>query len=67
MLSFFLSLVFFVQRGMPLLDVFFRSLIVFIAVTILAGVVALVFMKSLHQSEFQQANKPNKQKYRNES
>lgn len=53
LLFFSLSIIFFVQRGIPLLDVLIKSLIVFVLSSILIGVVALVFTKATNQNSIQ--------------
>lgn len=62
LLFFSLSIIFFVQRGMPLLDVLIRSLIVFILSLLLIGSVALIFMKAINQNKIQNENNSSQNK-----
>jgi len=62
LLFFSLSIIFFVQRGMPLLDVLIRSLVVFILSLLLIGGVALIFMKAINQNKIQNENNSSQNK-----
>ncbi len=62
LLLFSLSIIFFVQRGMTLIDVLIRSLIVFILSSILISAVALIFIKAINQNKFQNGNKSSQNK-----
>ena len=62
LLFFSLSIIFFVQRGMPFLDVLIRSLIVFILSLLLIGAVALIFMKAINQNKIQNENNSSQNK-----
>jgi hypothetical protein len=50
LLSFFLSIIYFSQRGLGLEDIFVRSFAVFIILTILLGILALTFLKAINKT-----------------
>ncbi len=50
LLSFFLSLIYFSQRGLVLEDIILRSFAVFVILTILLGILALLFLKAINKS-----------------
>jgi uncharacterized membrane protein YhhN len=47
LLVFFLGVLFFTRMGLPLQDILFRSVILFLALTIIMSVIAIMFLKSL--------------------
>ncbi|MGE5497757.1 MAG: hypothetical protein ACM3Q2_06800 [Syntrophothermus sp.] len=47
---FFISVIFFSQKGMALEDILIRSLVVFVVATIMLSVLALVFVKSINKT-----------------
>lgn len=49
LLIFCLSIVFFAQQGLPVADVILRSLVVFVFLTIMISIIAIIFMKSINQ------------------
>lgn len=49
-LIFFISVIFFSQKGMALEDILIRSLVVFVVATIMLSVLALVFVKSINKT-----------------
>lgn len=51
LLIFCFSLIFFSQRGMPLLDVLIKSFIVFITLTIILSLVILFILKMINKNE----------------
>lgn len=50
LLVFFLSVIFFSQRGMPLEDVILKSFVIFIVLTIMLNVVAIIFIRSINKT-----------------
>lgn len=50
LLSFFLAIIYFSQRGMSMEDVIVRSFAVFIVLTILLGILALIFLKAINKT-----------------
>lgn len=50
LLVFFLSIIFFSQRGMPLEDVIIKSFVIFIVLTIMLNVVAIIFIRSINKT-----------------
>lgn len=50
LLSFFLSIIYFSQRGLSLEDVVLRSFAVFIIITLLLGILALTFLKAINKT-----------------
>lgn len=49
-LIFFISVIFFSQKGMALEDILIRSLVVFVVATIMLSVLAIVFVKSINKT-----------------
>ncbi len=56
MLFFFLSIIFFSQMNLPLIDVLIRSFAIFIFLTGMLGVLALVFIRSINKKSFEKGN-----------
>jgi len=56
MLFFFLSIIFFTQMNLSLLDVFIRSFVVFIFLTSMLGILALVLIRSINKKSFEKGN-----------
>jgi hypothetical protein len=56
LLFFFLAVIFFAKMGLPLEDILLRSLIVFLALTILLSVVTLIFMRLIQKSSYNDDN-----------
>lgn len=50
LLVFFLSVIFFSRVGLPVLQVLFRSFIVFVAATLMLGFVVIIFIKSINKT-----------------
>lgn len=50
LLSFFLSIIYFSQRGLSIEDVIIRSFAVFVILTILLGILALTFLKAINKT-----------------
>lgn len=50
LLFFFLSLIFFSQLGLPIIDVVVRSFIVFIALMVMLSVFTIIFIRSINKS-----------------
>ncbi len=50
LLSFFLSIIFFMNRGLPILQVFFKAFLIFVFVTILASIVALITLRQVKKA-----------------
>ncbi len=49
LLFFFLSLVFFSQLGLPIIDVIVRSFIIFVAMTVMLSLITIVFIRSINK------------------
>ena len=49
LLIFCLAIVFFAQQGLPAQDVLLRSFVVFIFLTIMIAIMAILFLKSINQ------------------
>lgn len=49
LLVFFLSIIFFSRIGIPVQDVVFRSFLVFIVVTVMISLIALLFTRSVNK------------------
>ena len=49
LLFFFLSLIFFSQLGLPIVDVIVRSFIIFISVTVLLTIFTLIFIRAVNK------------------
>jgi len=56
LLFFFLAVIFFAKMGLPLQDILLRSVILFLALTILLSVVTLIFVKLLHKTSYNDDN-----------
>jgi hypothetical protein len=50
LLVFFLSVIFFVQRGLPIEQILLRSFLVFIFVTIMLAVLSIIIIKSINKA-----------------
>lgn len=50
MLIFFISIIFFSQRGMAVQDILVRSLIIFVSFSILLSIIMLVFLKAINKT-----------------
>lgn len=51
LLIFFLSVIFFSQRGIPVWDVLLRSFVIFVVFTIMISMLAIAFMRALKKNE----------------
>lgn len=49
LLIFFLAVFFFTRMGMPIQDILLRSLVLFLAATILLSIIILIFYKSINK------------------
>lgn len=49
-LFFFISVIFFSQKGMAVEDILLRSLVVFVVFTIMLSVMAIMFVKSVNKA-----------------
>ncbi|MDA3861791.1 MAG: hypothetical protein PF445_11265 [Melioribacteraceae bacterium] len=56
MLFFFLSVIFFSQMNLSLIDILVRSFAVFIFLTSMLGILALVFIRSINKKSFAKGN-----------
>lgn len=61
LLVFFISVIIFSQRGLFITDVLLKSFIIFFAVTLMAGLLMLVFIKAINKTSM------NKEKEINEN
>ncbi len=50
LLVFFISIIFFSQKGFEILDVIVRSLTIFTVVTIMLSILALAFIKAINRT-----------------
>ncbi len=50
LLVFFLAVIFFSQRGIPFQDILIKSFMIFIVLTIMLSIAAIVFMKSINKT-----------------
>ncbi|MBU1115114.1 MAG: hypothetical protein KKE09_08275 [Bacteroidetes bacterium] len=56
MLFFFLSIIFFSQMNLSLTDILVRSFAIFIFLTSMLGIIALVFIRSINKKSFDKGN-----------
>lgn len=56
LLSFFLAIIYFSQRGLAIEDVVIRSFAVFVILTILLGILALLFLKAINKTSQKKSN-----------
>ncbi|MFZ0452505.1 MAG: hypothetical protein WCE54_10910 [Ignavibacteriaceae bacterium] len=56
LLFFFLAVIFFAKMGLPIQDVLLRSIILFLALTILISAVTLIFVRLLHKTSYNDDN-----------
>jgi hypothetical protein len=56
LLFFFLSVIFFAKMELPLKDILLRSFILFFALTIMLSVVALIIIKVVNKSSYEDDN-----------
>ncbi len=56
MLFFFLSIIFFSQMNLSLVDVLIRSFAIFLFLTSMLGVLAIVFIRSINKKTFEKGN-----------
>ncbi|MFA6978847.1 MAG: hypothetical protein WC209_05935 [Ignavibacteriaceae bacterium] len=57
LLIFSISIIYYSSRNIPLEDILLRSIIIFLAFTLLTGLIVLMFMKSINKVSFEK-NKP---------
>lgn len=50
MIFFFLAVIYFAERDFPIQDVLIRSLVVYIFMTLMFGIIAMVFIKSVNKA-----------------
>lgn len=50
LLIFFISVIYFSQKNLPVEDIVIRSLVVFVVVTILISIMALLFIKAINKT-----------------
>ncbi|MBZ0199482.1 MAG: hypothetical protein K8H86_06415 [Ignavibacteriaceae bacterium] len=50
LLVFFLAVIFFSQRGIPFQDILLKSFMIFIVLTTMLSIAAIVFMKSVNKT-----------------
>jgi len=56
LLSFFLSIIFFMNKSLPILQVFFRAFLVFVFVTIMTSIVMLIIIRSVKKATVSRNN-----------
>ncbi len=56
MLFFFLSIIFFSQMNLSLVDVLIRSFAIFLFLTSMLGVLAIVFIRSINKKSFEKGS-----------
>jgi ABC-type amino acid transport system permease subunit len=56
LLSFFLAIIYFSQRGLAIEDIVIRSFAVFVIITILLGILALLFLKAINKTSQKKSN-----------
>ncbi len=56
MLFFFLSIIFFSQMNLSLIDILVRSFAIFIFLTSMLGILALVLIRSINKKSFEKGN-----------
>lgn len=56
LLFFFLAVIFFAKMGLPLQEILLRSIILFLALTILLSVVTLIVVKLLQKTSYNDDN-----------
>ena len=56
LLIFFVSIIFFAQRGLPVEQIFLRSFLVFVFVTIMLSIITILIIKSVHSKSFYKKN-----------
>lgn len=59
LLFFFLSLIFFSQLGLPIIDVLLRSFIIFIALTVMISLLTILFIRSVNKASQEKADLEN--------
>ncbi|HRI47116.1 MAG: hypothetical protein KF721_04310 [Ignavibacteriaceae bacterium] len=57
LLVFFLSVIFFSQRGMSLEDVLLKSFVIFIVLTVMLNIVAILFIRSVNKTASEKSKK----------
>jgi membrane protein implicated in regulation of membrane protease activity len=50
LLVFFISIIFFSQKGMALPDILLRSLVLFVVATIMLSILAIAFIKAINKA-----------------
>ncbi len=55
LLTFFISLIIFTQQNIPLEDVFFRAFAIFVIVTLMSGILVIVFFKAIAKAMYEKA------------
>ncbi len=55
LLVFFLSLLFFSQQNIPIQDVLIKSFAIFIVITLMSGILVIVFFRSINKMLYKKA------------
>jgi hypothetical protein len=55
LLAFFISLIIFSQQNIPLEDVFLRAFAIFVIVTLMTGILVIVFFKAVAKAMYEKA------------
>ncbi|NOX18818.1 MAG: hypothetical protein GXO87_11125 [Chlorobi bacterium] len=59
LLVFFLSLVVFSQQGLPIEDVFLKAFLIFVSVTLILGVITILFVKAINKTALEKGKNLN--------
>jgi len=59
LLIFFISVIIFSQSGMDLIDVLFKSFIVFFVITVMFSILAIAFVKAINKTSVERVKKVN--------
>ncbi|HPN37640.1 MAG TPA: hypothetical protein PL041_04500 [Melioribacteraceae bacterium] len=59
LLVFFISVIFYSQQGLDIVDVLKRSFAIFFVVTFMGAIIAILFIKAINQTSLKKAKKMN--------
>ncbi len=59
LLIFFISVIVYSQKGLDLIDIFTRSFALFMVVTVMFTIIAIIFIKAVNQASWKKAKRMN--------
>jgi len=66
LLMFFISIIIYSQQGLDIIDIFKRSFAIFMVVTVMFGILAILFIKAINQASLRKTKQLEQKQYGNE-